>query len=355
MSKIIVGMSGGVDSAVAALLLKEQGHEVIGVTLRTWEAETGTESRCCEIDDARADARTIGIPFYALNCKEDFKKYVTEPFIDSYISGETPNPCIGCNRHVKWERLIYYAKVMKADNIATGHYALKVHLPNGRYTVRSGADTGKDQTYMLYKLTQEQLSATLFPLSGKTKAEVRKIAEGAGLYAASKAESQEICFVPDGNYAGFIEENATASVPAEGNFVNEEGAVLGRHKGIIHYTVGQRKGLGIAFGVPMFVKRIDAGKNEVILAEEKSLYTGEMICRETNFLSTPGLAPGERVRASVKIRYHHPGMDAVIEGIDGDKVKVTFKEPVKAATPGQSAVFYDESGCVIGGGVICGF
>lgn len=353
MSKVIVGLSGGVDSAVAALLLKKEGYDVTGVTLRTWEAEDGTESRCCEIDDARSTAMKIGIPYYALNCKEDFRRFVTEPFTESYIKGETPNPCIGCNRHVKWDRMMYYAKVMKADYIATGHYARKVQLPNGRYTVKSGTDTKKDQTYMLYKLTQDQLMATLLPLSGMTKEEVRNIASKAGLTIAGKPDSQEICFVPDGDYAGYIEKNAGGNIPGEGDFVDEAGNVLGRHKGIIRYTVGQRKGLGIAFGRPMFVKRIDAAKNEVILGEEGSLYTKEIICRDTNFLSIPGLAPGESVKGNTRIRYHHPGCDGVITGMEGGRVKIVFDEPVKAATPGQSAVFYDREGCVIGGGVIC--
>ena len=352
MSKVIVGMSGGVDSAVAAYLLMKQGYEVTGVTLRTWDAEGEEENRCCEIDDARYVAMKIGIPFYALNCKEDFRRFVTEPFIDSYIHGETPNPCIECNRYVKWDRMMYYAAVMKADFIATGHYATVVRLDNGRYTVKRDPANSKDQTYMLYKLTQEQLAVTLMPLGNMTKEEVRAIAGDLGLSVAGKPDSQEICFVPDGDYAGYIEENFEGNVPPEGDFVDEAGNVLGRHKGITHYTIGQRKGLGIAAGHPIFVKEINAERNEVILSEEEAVFGHEVICRDVNLLSIPELEVGEKIRCNAKIRYRHAGADAILEGLGDNMVKLTFDEPVRAATPGQSAVFYDGNDCVIGGGII---
>ncbi|MDO4805575.1 MAG: tRNA 2-thiouridine(34) synthase MnmA [Lachnospiraceae bacterium] len=352
MAKVIVGMSGGVDSAVAAYLLKKEGHEVIGITLRTWVAEDGTEGRCCEIDDARRVAFHLGIPYYAINCLSDFEKNVTEPFVDAYLAGVTPNPCILCNRTVKWERMLYMAKVLQADYVATGHYASVIKLANGRFTVRTASHIEKDQTYMLYALTQEQLAATLMPLGGLAKPEVRHIAEEAGLPVAAKQDSQEICFVPDGSYADYIEANAKTPVPGEGFFVDEAGRKLGKHKGIIHYTVGQRKGLGIALGHPVYVKEIRPDANEVVLGDEKSLYQSEILCRDVNYLGISGLADGERLRCMAKIRYHHRPQEAVITAAGPDSVRVSFKKPVRAAAPGQSAVFYDADGCVIGGGVI---
>lgn len=352
MTKVIVGMSGGVDSAVAAYLLKEAGYEVIGMTLRTWETKDGVESRCCEIDDARETAWKLRIRYQAPNCIAAFNEKVKGPFFRSYINGQTPNPCIECNRYVKWERMLYYAAVMEADYIATGHYASVVQLPNGRWTVKQAASAEKDQTYMLYGLTQEQLAHTLMPLGELSKSEVRKIAADAGLSVAQKQDSQEICFVTEGSYADYIENDPELSAPGPGNFVTEDGKVLGKHKGIIHYTVGQRRGLGIAFGVPMYVKRIDAAANEVVLGEESSLYSSEIHCSDVNFLSIPGIPEGGAVRALVKIRYHHEGAFASVMMDGENSVRVVFDKPVRAAAPGQSAVFYDEDMCVIGGGKI---
>ncbi len=352
MAKVIVGMSGGVDSAVAAYLLKEAGYEVIGMTLRTWEAKDGVESRCCEIDDARETAWKLHIQYHAPNCIAAFNEKVKQPFFRSYIEGQTPNPCIECNRYVKWERMLYYAAVMEADFIATGHYASVVQLHNGRWTVQQAASAEKDQTYMLYGLTQEQLSRTLMPLGKLSKAEVRKIAADAGLSVAQKQDSQEICFVTEGSYADYIENDPELEAPGSGNFVTEDGRILGKHKGIIHYTVGQRRGLGIAFGVPMYVKRINAAANEVVLGEESSLYSSEIRCRDVNFQSIPDILPGETINARVKIRYHHEGEQASITRDGEDSVRILFDRPVRAATPGQSAVFYDKDNCVIGGGKI---
>ncbi len=351
MEKVVVGLSGGVDSAVAAYLLKEAGYEVVGVTLRIWQADDGSESRCCDIDDARSTAEKIGIQYFPVNCTMDFQRYVVDPFSGEYLRGMTPNPCIECNRYVKWDKLLYYAKVVDAKYIATGHYASVVKLDNGRYTLQKADHSEKDQTYMLYKLTQEQLAATLMPLGGLSKAEVRRIAEDADLPVASKPDSQEVCFVTDGSYADYIEKNAGPDYRGEGNFVDPSGKILGRHKGIIHYTVGQRKGLGIALGRPAFVKEIRADENEVVLSDEQSLYNEEIICRDVNFMSIPGLSEGEILPCSVKIRYQHGGEQAVISMAEG-RVKVRFEKPVRAATPGQSAVFYDERDRVIGGGVI---
>lgn len=345
-------MSGGVDSAVAALLLKEAGYEVIGMTLRTWQSTNGEESRCCEIDDARETAWKLHIRYYAPNCIEAFDELVRKPFYKAYIEGKTPNPCIECNRYVKWERMLYFAEALGADYIATGHYASVVQLPSGRWTVRQADAAEKDQTYMLYGLKQEQLARTLMPLGRLSKTEVRKFAADAGLTVAQKQDSQEICFVTEGSYADYIESDPTLKTPGEGNFIAEDGTVLGRHKGIIHYTVGQRRGLGIAFGVPIYVKEIRPETNEVVLGEEASLYTSLVRCRDLNFLSIPDIAPGKIVRARVKIRYHHEGEQAVITRDSGETVRIDFEKPVRAATPGQSAVFYDENNCVIGGGKI---
>ena len=372
MSKVVVGMSGGVDSAVAAYLLKEAGHEVIGVTLRTWEADDGTLSRCCEINDAQAAAWKIGIDFHSFNCLREFKEKVTGPFINDYIRGLTPNPCIECNRFVKWEKLLYAAQVLDAEYVATGHYAYVEQLENGRFTVRRAKYAQKDQTYMLYKLTQEQLSKTLMPLGDYSKDEVREIARRIGLDVAEKPDSQEICFVPDDDYAGFIERNASNpayfatqntgeagcdmctanSLMGEGNFVDEGGKVLGRHKGIIHYTVGQRRGLGLPLGYYAYVSEIRPETNEVVVGREDAIMHKSIICRDVNYVGIPNLRIGEDTTLFVKIRYHHEAKQAVVEALADDRVKVTFEDAVRAPAPGQSAVFYDGKGCVAGGGII---
>lgn len=349
--KVIIGLSGGVDSAVAAYLLKQQGYDVIGVTLRTWQSDDGEESRCCEIDDARETARIIGIPYYVFNCISDFKCKVIKPFIDDYVNGMTPNPCVICNREIKWERLLYYAKLLEADFVATGHYASVIKLDNGRYTVKKAEHAEKDQTYMLYRLSQEQLSKTLMPLGGYSKKEVRETAGNIGLGVASKPDSQEICFVTSGDYADFIEKHSD-SVPAQGNFVDEQGRILGKHKGIIHYTVGQRKGLGIALGKPAYIKKIDADKNEIVLSTSDDQGCSRMICKNLNFTGMEEPAIHDEFRCHVKVRYRHPGQTATLEMTDADTLSVTFDAPVKLAAPGQSAVFYDENDCLLGGGII---
>ena len=350
--RAIVGMSGGVDSAVAAFLLKQAGYEVIGVTLRTWESDDGTESRCCEIDDARETARQLGIEYHAFNCLSDFKRLVVEPFTDAYINGRTPNPCVNCNRFVKWERLLYYANILRADYVATGHYASVAKLDNGRYTLQKAAYAQKDQTYMLWRLTQEQLSRTLMPLGSMSKQEVRSIAEKEGIPVADKPDSQETCFVPDGSYADFVRSAAGTDTPQAGNFIDKEGNILGRHKGIIHYTVGQRKGLGVALGQPAYVNEIRVKSSEVVLGDELSLYHNAIVCGELNFMGIPDLPVGCSVRANVRIRYHDAGTWGEITRISGESVRIAFDEPVRAPAPGQSAVFYDESDCLAGGGEI---
>ena len=352
MNKVIVGLSGGVDSAVAAYLLKKDGYDVVGVTLRTWQSDDGSESLCCDIDDARSAAFAIGIDYYPVNCTSDFKRYVVDPFAEVYLRGMTPNPCIECNRYVKWDKLLYYAKISGAGFVATGHYASVVRMESGRYTLKKAGFAEKDQTYMLYKLTQEQLASTLMPLGGLSKSEVRQIAKDAGLPVASKPDSQEVCFVTDGSYADFIEKNTGSDGVSVGNFVDTDGNILGRHKGICHYTVGKRKGLGLALGYPAYVNEIRPDSNEVVVGDERFLFRSELLCADTNFMSIPGLNAGEEISCTVKIRYRHGGEHAIISSGGGNTVKVIFEKPVRAPTPGQSAVFYDSEERIIGGGVI---
>lgn len=349
MSKVIVGMSGGVDSAVAAYLLKLKGYDVIGVTLRIVSGEEEV-SRCCEVDDARRVCETLGIPYYVRNCSARFSQQVIEPFVEAYRSGRTPNPCILCNRRIKWGELVEAAASLGAQYVATGHYAKIVRLENGRYTVQNADNASKDQSYMLCRLSQEQLAITMMPLGELSKEEVRKIAEYAGIHVANKADSQEICFVPDDDYAGFIEYRSGVTFP-EGDFVDTDGNVLGRHKGIIHYTVGQRKGLGIAAGIPIYVKEIDVENNRVVLADEEKIYSAGCILKTVNYMGMAEPEDGSEFSARIKIRYHHRPVKAVARR-EGDELIITFAEPVKAVAPGQTGVLYDENGCVLAGGEI---
>lgn len=350
--RVVVGMSGGVDSAVAAYLLKEAGYDVTGVTLRTWQAADGSEGRCCEIDDAAMACRVIGIRHYAFNGISAFDKTVIRPFVEDYLAGLTPNPCVGCNRCVKWELLQHFGRTLGAQYVATGHYADVVRLPNGRYTVKTAAHAEKDQTYMLCRLTQEQLSVTLMPLGGLSKAEVRAIAAREGIPVADKPDSQEICFVPDGNYADFIKAYAPEKDPGEGWFVDENGNRLGRHKGITRYTVGQGRRLGIALGSHVYVTKIDAERNEITLGGKEALLRKTVYCDELNWMGLPGLAPGETLRAGAKIRYHHPAAPAELSLTEDGLLRLTFDDPVRAPAPGQTAVVYNENGCVLCGGRI---
>lgn len=351
MKRVIVGLSGGVDSAVAAYLLKLAGYDVIGVTLRTWVSADGKESRCCEIDDAREVSAQLGIPYYAVNCQADFRRYITEPFVSEYVSGRTPNPCIICNRAIKWDKMLEFADVMQADLIATGHYACVERLPNGRFTVRQADHTEKDQTYMLYRLTQQQLARTMMPLGRLSKQEVRGIAEKAGLSVADKPDSQEICFVPDGDYIGYIEEHAE-TLPPEGSFVDTSGKVLGTHGGIHRYTVGQRKGLGLSLGYPAYVRELDSASNTVVIGDENSLYSSQIRCSDAVFMGMEEPSVGERFSGLAKIRYHHSPQPAEAELLPDCTLSLTFRTPVRAAARGQSAVLYSENGSVLCGGVI---
>ena len=357
MAKIVVGLSGGVDSSVAAYLLKEAGHEVIGVTMQIWQEEENSiqeeNGGCCglsAVEDARRVAQMLEIPYYVMNFRQEFKKAVIDYFVAEYMAGRTPNPCIACNRYVKWESLYHRARAIGADGIATGHYSRIVKLANGRYALQKSITDAKDQTYALYNLTQEQLEHTLMPVGEYSKEEIRKIAENIGLFVANKPDSMEICFVPDNDYAGFIEQYTGNKFPV-GNFVNTAGEVLGKHKGIIHYTVGQRKGLGIALGARTFVKEVRPETNEVVLASNEELFSNVLYANRLNFMSIETLY--EPMAVMAKIRYNHKGSKAVIELVDKDIVKVMFEEPQRAITPGQAVVWYDGD-IVVGGGTILG-
>lgn len=354
--KVMIGMSGGVDSSVAAAILLEKGYEVIGVTMQIWpdmeEERLKTEGGCCSlsaVDDARRVANKLGIPYYVMNFKEVFEKKVIDYFTEEYINGRTPNPCIACNRHVKFDALLNKAVSMGIDYIATGHYAkVEFDETSKRFLLKKSVTDRKDQTYALYNLTQEQLARTLMPIGDYEKERVRELAKELGLTVATKPDSQEICFVEDNDYAGFIEKNTDYKVKP-GNFVDTKGKILGRHNGIIHYTVGQRKGLGITFGKPMFVVGIDAKNDNVVLGEEGEVLSDSLTASDLNFISIEKLDGPMRVEA--KIRYSAKPAAATITPADEGRVKVVFDIPQRAITPGQSVVFYDGD-VVVGGGVI---
>lgn len=355
--KVVVGMSGGVDSSVAAYLLKEQGYDVIGVTMQIWEDEeqqrTEENGGCCglsAVDDARRVADRLEIPYYVMNFKQEFQEKVVDYFVEEYLAGRTPNPCIACNRYVKWESLLKRSMEIGADYIATGHYARIAKLPNGRFAIRNSVTARKDQTYALYNLTQFQLAHTLMPIGEYEKDQVRRIAQEAGLPVAAKPDSQDICFVPDGDYAAFLKEKAGERMPGEGDFVTRDGTVLGKHKGITHYTIGQRKGLGLSMGEPVFVSELRPKTNQVVVGEEPQVFKKELLCDHLNFMGMEDLEEPRRVWA--KVRYAHKGQWCRIERQGRDLIRAEFEEPVRAITPGQAVVFY-EGEYVLGGGIIC--
>ena len=349
--KALIAMSGGVDSSVAALLTVRAGYDCIGCTMQLHdESDEPVEGTCCttaDAEDARAVAFRLGMPYYVFNFKDDFRKTVIGDFIDCYEHGRTPNPCIECNRKMKFDKLYERAKILSCDKIVTGHYA-RVVFEDGRYKLKKALDPKKDQSYVLYCLTQEQLAHTLFPLGGMTKDQTRAVAAEAGFYNARKKDSQDLCFVPDGNYARAIEK-FTGKKPQPGDFVDRSGKVLGRHKGIIFYTVGQHKGLGIVSETPYYVLKIDAAKNEILLGSNEDLFTKTAFVRDLHLIT--GEDPAGPFEASVKIRYRHPEQPATVTPLGGGRAMIVFDEPQRAITPGQAAVMYrgDE---VLGGGVI---
>lgn len=347
--KVVVGMSGGVDSSVCAYLLKEQGYEVIGMTMQIWEKDMSSEGSCCglsAVEDARRVCEMIDIPHYVVNFRQDFKTRVIDYFIDEYKNGKTPNPCIACNRYVKWESMLKKALMIGADYIATGHYASVINIEN-RYQLKRSKSLKKDQTYALYNLTQNQLKKTIMPLGDYTKEEIRQIAAKIGLLVANKPDSQEICFVPDDNYSKYIED-ATGEVAVEGSFVNKAGEVLGKHKGIINYTIGQRKGLGITFGKPVFVTKIDATSNTVTLGDSEDLFATVIYAKDVNWMALAEFT--EPFVAAAKIRYSHEPAECLVE-MESGLLKCTFVQAQRAPTPGQAIVLYDGD-LVIGGGTI---
>jgi tRNA-specific 2-thiouridylase len=353
--KVLVAMSGGVDSSVAAWLLKQQGYECMGATMRLYENETVNVCRgntCCsleDVEDARSVARGLGIPYYVFNFTGDFERQVIRRFAAAYEQGRTPNPCIDCNRYLKFDRLYRRARELGCDYIATGHYArIAEDGPSGRWLLKKALDASKDQSYVLYDMTQEQLAHTLLPLGGLTKAEVRAIAEEQGFVNARKHDSQDICFVPDGDYAAFLERYTGKHYPP-GDFLNGAGEKLGTHRGIIHYTVGQRKGLGIAADRPLYVRRIDPAANTVTLGENGELFSASLEAEELNLIAVPGLEAPRRVTA--RVRYHQVEQPALLVQTGEDTARLTFDVPQRAITPGQAVVFYDGD-TVLGGGVI---
>ena len=348
MSKsVIIGMSGGVDSSVSAALLKKQGYRVVGVTMKLWNGEQAN-SGCCSfsaIDDAKKVADTLGIEHYVLDYEKEFDQNVIKYFINEYKSGRTPNPCVLCNKHIKFNALLKMAEKLNIDHIATGHYA-KIEEKNGRYLLVRPEDRKKDQTYFLYNMTQEQLSKTLFPLYGVTKDETRKIAEEIGLSVAEKPDSQDICFIPDGNYVDFITRRDGHMT--EGDFVDTDGNILGRHKGIMNYTIGQRKGLGIALNRPMYVTKIDAINNNVVLGPDGSQLKDGLKAHSINMIAFDKIT--KPFECTAKIRYNAPDVPCVVYP-DEDGFEVKFQQPQKSVTPGQMVVLYDNN-IVIGGGII---
>ncbi len=353
--KAMIAMSGGVDSSVAAFLMKEQGYDCIGATMKLFyneDAGIPRDHSCCSLDDvedARSVAQSMDMPYYVMNFSERFREDVIDRFVAAYENGMTPNPCIDCNRYLKFEKLFSRAKELGCDYVVTGHYALiEYDGDRKRYLLRKAADPGKDQSYVLYSMTQEQLAHTIFPLGGMEKTQVRRIAEEHGFVNAKKHDSQDICFVQNGSYADFIEQYTGKTYPA-GNFVDTQGRVLGQHRGVIRYTVGQRKGLGISFAQPMYVSRVDPLENTVVLGSNEDLFSRTFSAKDINLIAVDRLDGPVRLKA--KVRYRQPEQWATVTQEGEDTLHIEFDEPQRAITKGQAVVLYDGD-IVVGGGTI---
>lgn len=350
---VLIGMSGGVDSSVAAALLKDMGYRVIGATMRLWTYSDSDNMRhegCCAesaVEDARRVCDKLGIDFYVMNFKDMFRDKVVDYFVDEYTHGRTPNPCIACNKYLKFDAMLKKAMAMDIDYIATGHYAKIERDKNGKYILRASEAAKKDQSYVLYNFTQEQLAHTLMPLGSYNKDEVRALAEKYGLAVAHKKDSQEICFVEDDDYAKFIIDYANYE-PKPGDILDTDGNKLGEHRGLIYYTIGQRKGIG-AYGRPMFVKEIDAKSNTITLGEKGMEFAKELTASDVNFIS--GEVPDSPIKIQAKVRYQAPPASAALYPLDGGRVRVIFDTPQRAITAGQAVVFYDGD-IVLGGGTV---
>jgi tRNA-uridine 2-sulfurtransferase len=352
VKRVLTAMSGGVDSSVAACLLQEGGYEVIGATMRVWRGTPGQLNRCCgttDVEDARRVAQQLGIPFYVINLEEDFERKVVDYFCEEYTKGRTPNPCILCNERIKFGSLLKKALELNADFVATGHYArLEFDQDRGRYVLKKGTDVRKDQSYVLFSLSQEQLRHTLFPLGSYKKEEVRSKALQKGFRVHDKPESQEICFIQGPSYHSFLAGRAEGCLES-GPIVDGKGTVLGTHRGIPFYTIGQRRGLGLAKGRPLYVIGIDREKNTITVGEEKEVYKKRFVIDAIHWMIPP--EKGSSFPAQVKIRYNHPGSEALVSPTGADEAEVQFVVAQKAITPGQAAVFYDGE-TLVGGGWI---